>query len=80
MDEEWQLGLRYLQIFRYPGDQLLTFSGDALGNIILFDPARGESITARTIFDPLCTIAPTADCKAFALGYIYISSWIKYCC
>ncbi|KAA8899944.1 WD40-repeat-containing domain protein [Sphaerosporella brunnea] len=43
--------------------------GDALGNIILFDPARAESITARTIFDPLCSIAPTADCRAFALGY-----------
>jgi hypothetical protein len=77
MDEEWQLGLRYSQISRYTGAQLLTFVGDALGNITLFDPARGESIKARTIFDPLCSIAPTADCKAFALGYISISSRIK---
>ncbi|KAI5843207.1 WD40-repeat-containing domain protein [Tricharina praecox] len=43
--------------------------GDSLGNLILFNPENADAITARTIFDPLCAIAPTADCKAFALGY-----------
>lgn len=43
--------------------------GDSMGNVILFDPARSESISARTIFDPLTSIAPSADCKSFALGY-----------
>lgn len=41
-----------------------------MGNVILFDPIRSESISARTIFDPLCSIAPAADCKTFALGYV----------
>ena len=48
-------------------------AGDTLGNIILFDPVRAEAITARTIGDPLCSIAPTADCKSFALGYVFLT-------
>ncbi|KAG0635022.1 WD40-repeat-containing domain protein [Tuber brumale] len=43
--------------------------GDSMGNVILFDPLTSESISARTIYDPLCSIAPGADCKTFALGY-----------
>ncbi|KAL7275376.1 hypothetical protein RUND412_001681 [Rhizina undulata] len=43
--------------------------GDIMGNVILFDPLRSESICARTIYDPLCAIAPSADCRTFALGY-----------
>ncbi|KAF8545235.1 WD40-repeat-containing domain protein [Trichophaea hybrida] len=43
--------------------------GDCMGNVILFDPLRAESISARTIFDPLVAIAPSSDCKSFALGY-----------
>ncbi|KAF8474582.1 WD40-repeat-containing domain protein [Kalaharituber pfeilii] len=43
--------------------------GDCKGNVILFDPARSESILARTISDPLCALAPSTDCKTFALGY-----------
>lgn len=45
-----------------------------MGNVILFDPNRSESISARTIFDPLCSIAPAADCKTFALGYVIARS------
>lgn len=47
---------------------IYEFIGDAMGNVTLFDPLRSESISARTIFDPLCSIAPAADCKSFALG------------
>ncbi|KAI5815327.1 WD40-repeat-containing domain protein [Pyronema omphalodes] len=43
--------------------------GDSIGNVILFDPIRAESISARTIFNPLVAIAPSGNCKAFALGY-----------
>ncbi|KAI5795736.1 WD40-repeat-containing domain protein [Geopyxis carbonaria] len=43
--------------------------GDTIGNVTLFDPKRIESISARTIFDPLTAIAPAADCRSFALGY-----------
>lgn len=39
-----------------------------MGNVILFDPSRAESISARTILNPLTSIAPAADCKSFALG------------
>lgn len=49
-------------------------TGDSMGNVILFDPNRSESISARTIFDPLCSIAPAADCKTFALGYVIAES------
>jgi len=49
-----------------------------MGNVILFDPLTSESISARTIFDPLCSIAPAADCKTFALGYALFYSFYLY--
>lgn len=44
--------------------------GNDQGNIILFEPATSEHISARTIFDPITAIAPAADCRAFAIGYM----------
>ncbi|KAK4617968.1 hypothetical protein CLAFUR4_12431 [Fulvia fulva] len=44
--------------------------GNDQGNIILFEPGTSEHISARTIFDPITAIAPAADCKNFAIGYM----------
>ena len=38
--------------------------------MILFDTSQQDSILARTISNPLCALAPSADCKTFALGYV----------
>lgn len=42
--------------------------GNDQGNIILFEPQTSEHISARTIFDPITAIAPSADCRTFAIG------------
>lgn len=44
--------------------------GNDQGNIILFEPSTSEHISARTIFDPITAIAPSADCRTFAIGYL----------
>ncbi|KAF2145514.1 uncharacterized protein K452DRAFT_305520 [Aplosporella prunicola CBS 121167] len=44
--------------------------GNSQGNIILFEPATSEHISARTIFDPITALAPAADCRTFAIGYL----------
>ncbi|KAF2691034.1 hypothetical protein K458DRAFT_287927 [Lentithecium fluviatile CBS 122367] len=44
--------------------------GNAKGNIILFEPSTSEHIAARTIFDPITALAPAADCRTFAIGYL----------
>ncbi|KAF7196661.1 hypothetical protein HII31_02031 [Pseudocercospora fuligena] len=43
--------------------------GNDQGNVILFEPSTSEHISARTIFDPITAIAPSADCRTFAIGY-----------
>jgi WD40 repeat protein len=43
-------------------------TGNAQGNIILFEPSTSEHISARTIFDPITALAPAADCRTFAIG------------
>ncbi|KAL8737208.1 MAG: hypothetical protein Q9181_001892 [Wetmoreana brouardii] len=43
--------------------------GNSQGNVILFEPSTSEHISARTIFDPITAIAPSADCQTYALGY-----------
>lgn len=40
------------------------------GNAILFEPSTSEHVSARTIFDPITAIAPAADCRTFAIGYL----------
>lgn len=44
--------------------------GNDQGNIILFEPPTSEHIAARTIFDPITAIAPSPDCRTFAIGYL----------
>jgi hypothetical protein len=43
-------------------------SGNAQGNVILFEPSTSEHISARTIYDPITAIAPAADSRTFAIG------------
>ncbi|EXJ84605.1 hypothetical protein A1O3_05275 [Capronia epimyces CBS 606.96] len=43
--------------------------GNAKGEVILFEPATSDHISARTIFDPITAIAPSSDCKTYAIGY-----------
>jgi hypothetical protein len=43
-------------------------SGNAQGNVILFEPSTSEHISARTIYDPITAIAPAADSLTFAIG------------
>ncbi|KAK5112607.1 hypothetical protein LTR62_003921 [Meristemomyces frigidus] len=44
--------------------------GNDQGNIILFEPSTSEHISARTIFDPITALAPSFDCRTFAIGYL----------
>jgi len=44
--------------------------GNSQGNIILFEPSTSEHISTRTIFDPITALAPAADCRTFAIGYV----------
>ncbi|KKY30023.1 putative idc1 protein [Diaporthe ampelina] len=44
--------------------------GNTQGNIILFEPTTSEHISARTIDQIAVTaLAPSADCRTFAIGY-----------
>jgi hypothetical protein len=45
-------------------------SGNAQGNVILFEPSTSEHISARTIYDPITAIAPAADSRTFAIGQV----------
>jgi WD40 repeat protein len=47
---------------------LMIETGNAQGNIILFEPSTSEHLSARTIFDPITALAPAADCRTFAIG------------
>ncbi|KAF2761697.1 hypothetical protein EJ05DRAFT_482545 [Pseudovirgaria hyperparasitica] len=44
--------------------------GNSQGNVILFEPSTSEHVSARTIFDPITALAPVADCRTFAIGYL----------
>jgi hypothetical protein len=46
-------------------------AGNAQGNVILFEPTTSEHISARTIDQiPITALAPAADCRTYALGYL----------
>ncbi|KAI5199100.1 hypothetical protein E4T39_06434 [Aureobasidium subglaciale] len=49
-------------------------SGNAQGNVILFEPSTSEHISARTIYDPITAIAPAADSRTFAIGSVVTHS------
>ncbi|OQO09339.1 hypothetical protein B0A48_04737 [Cryoendolithus antarcticus] len=44
--------------------------GNVQGGITLFEPSTNEHFSARTIFDPITAIAPCADNRTFAIGYL----------
>ncbi|KAL2019117.1 hypothetical protein VTK56DRAFT_10068 [Thermocarpiscus australiensis] len=45
--------------------------GNTQGNVILFEPATSEHISARTLDQIAITaISPAADCRTFAIGYL----------
>ena len=37
--------------------------------MILFEPSTSEHVSARTIYDPITALAPSSDCKTYAIGY-----------
>ncbi|KAG5305479.1 WD domain-containing protein [Histoplasma capsulatum G186AR] len=43
--------------------------GNTKGEVILFEPATSEHVSARTIFDPITALAPGNDCRIYAIGY-----------
>ncbi len=45
-------------------------TGNINGHVILFEPSTSEHISARTIFDPITSLAPSADCRTYAIGYV----------
>ena len=51
--------------------KLNVSTGNAQGNVILFEPTTSEHISARTIDQiPITALAPAADCRTYALGYL----------
>ncbi|KAI5256790.1 hypothetical protein E4T42_01481 [Aureobasidium subglaciale] len=55
-----------------PKNGINRASGNAQGNVILFEPSTSEHISARTIYDPITAIAPAADSRTFAIGSVFI--------
>ena len=50
-------------------------TGNIQGNVIQFEPTTSEHISARTIDQiSITAIAPAADCRTFAIGFVYFSS------
>lgn len=43
--------------------------GNVKGEVILFAPATSEHYSSRTIYDPITALAPSSDCRTFAIGY-----------
>lgn len=49
---------------------LTLMAGNPKGEVILFEPSSSEYISVRTIFDPITALAPAADCRTYAIGYV----------
>ena len=49
----------------------MILPGNVEGSVMLFEPSTSEHISARTICDPITAIAPAADCRTYALGYVF---------
>lgn len=45
-------------------------AGNTKGEVILFEPSTSEHISTRTIAEPITTLAPGADCRTYAIGYV----------
>ncbi len=51
-------------------------TGNAQGNITLFEPQTSEHISARTIDQiPITALAPAADCRTYAIGFVRSSDY-----
>ena len=48
----------------------MGYLGNGKGEVILFEPSTQEHISGRTIFDPITALAPAADCRTYAIGYV----------
>lgn len=48
-------------------------AGSEKGDILLFEPSTSEHMSSRTIFDPITSLAPSSDCRTFAIGYILLT-------
>lgn len=59
----------HMRIAAFMRNGNIAFGNDQ-GNMILFEPPTSEHIAARTIFDPITAIAPSPDCRTFAIGYL----------
>ncbi|KKY14919.1 putative wd g-beta repeat protein [Phaeomoniella chlamydospora] len=46
--------------------------GNVKGEVILFAPATSEHYSSRTIYDPITALAPSSDCRTFAIGVIRV--------
>ena len=57
----------------------ITRAGNTQGNVILFEPPTSEHISSRTIYDPITALAPAADCRTFAIGYVVTFLLLTFC-
>jgi hypothetical protein len=49
-------------------------TGNSQGSITLFESSTSEHVSTRTIFDPITAIAPSNDCRTFAIGSVQYQS------
>ena len=55
--------------------ELIVCPGNAQGSVILFEPTTSEHISSRTIDQiAVSAIAPAADCRTFAIGFVFTPS------
>lgn len=59
--------LRFFEWY-YPDMGVSSLLGNVKGEVILFEPPTSEHISARTIFDPIISLAPASDCRTYAIG------------
>ena len=45
-------------------------AGNEKGDVIVFEPSTSEHVSTCTISDPVTALAPGADCRTYALGYV----------
>ncbi len=50
------------------GAPLIMYKGNVIGEVILFEPGTGCWLSTSTIPRPITAIAPSSDCKMYALG------------
>ena len=54
----------------------INLAGGSQGSVVLFTPSDTETESARTIFDPITSIAPAWDCQTYAVGCaIFVTPW-----